>query len=304
VRSQAEEHEPFGGVVPEIASRSHVRELTAVVERSLAEARVTPAALSGIAVAYRPGLIGALLVGVTTAKALAWAWEKPLLAVDHLEAHLEAASLGGERVEPPFLGAVLSGGHTDLYRVEAGGRERIGRTRDDAIGEAFDKVAAILSLGFPGGPAVERAARSGNPRAVALPRTFLEPGSLDFSFSGLKTAVLYSWRGQDARRTGPVPGAPALEDICASFQAAVADVLVEKLRRALERTGLDRVVIGGGVIANQALRTRIAAELGARVVFPPREFATDNGAMIAASGLRLLREGRTAGLDLEPEASP
>jgi len=306
LRSQSDEHRPFGGVVPEIASRSHVRELTRTVERALAGAGISAGDLAGIAVAHRPGLIGALLVGVTTAKALAWAWRKPLIAVHHLEAHLEAAELGGSRTDPPYLGAVLSGGHTDLYRVTAEGRERIGATRDDAIGEAFDKVAAILGLGYPGGPAVERAALAGDPAAVPLPRTLLEPDSLDFSFSGLKTAVLYRWRGQDARAAGPAPGAPRREDLCAAFQAAVAAVLVEKLGRAIDLTGLDTVIFGGGVTANRALRTALAESLGtrARLVFPPPEFSTDNAAMIAARGLRLLGEGRTVGLDLEPEASP
>lgn len=306
VLSQSPIHEPFGGVVPELAARSHVRELTAVIERTLDDAGVSPGDLDGIAVAHRPGLIGALLVGVTTAKALAWAWELPLVPVHHLAAHLEAASLGGEQVDPPFLGVVLSGGHTDLYEVTSEGRTRIGATRDDAIGEAFDKVAAILGLPYPGGPSVEACARDGDPDAAPLPRTLLESDSLDFSFSGIKTAVLYLWRGQGAREPGPVAGAPRPEDICASFQAAVGDVLVEKLTRALDRTGLDTIVLGGGVVANRALRERITAALGgrARVVFPPREFSTDNGAMIAAAGLRLLAAGRTAGLDLEPEATP
>jgi N6-L-threonylcarbamoyladenine synthase len=306
LRSQSEEHRPYGGVVPELASRSHVRELTAIVDRTLADAGVAPEELAAIAVAHRPGLIGALLVGVTTAKALAWAWQKPLVAVHHLEAHLEAADLGGNENEPPYLGVVLSGGHTDLYRVDLAGRERIGATRDDAIGEAFYKVAAILGLGYPGGPAVERAARSGDPAAVTLPRTLLGAESLDFSFSGVKTAVLYRWRGQDARGAGPAPNAPRREDLCAAFQESVAAVLIEKIGRALDRTGLDTVVFGGGVTANRALRSALAESLGgrARLVFPPPEFSTDNAAMIAARGLRLLREGRTVDLDLEPEASP
>ncbi len=306
VHSQAEEHGRFGGVVPEIASRSHVRDLTSVISRTLRDAGVAPSDLSAIAVAHRPGLIGALLVGVTTAKALAWAWEKPLIAVHHLEAHLEAPELGGVSVSPPFLGVVLSGGHSDLYQVTPEGRERIGATRDDAIGEAFDKVAAILGLKYPGGPEVERMALDGDPDAVQLPRTLLEPNSLDFSFSGLKTAVLYRWRGQGAREPGPVAGAPRREDLCASFQESVAAVLVEKIRRSLEQTGLDTVVFGGGVTANRALRSRLDQGLSsrARLIFPPLEFSTDNGAMIAACGLRLFREGRFAGLDLEAEASP
>jgi len=313
VLSQVAEHEPFGGVVPELASRSHVRELTAVIERTLADAGCAPEELDGIAVAARPGLIGALLVGVTTAKALAWSWVKPLLAVHHLEAHLEAPALVGEVVQPPYLGVILSGGHTDLYRVEGPdpetGRESrisLGATLDDAVGEAFDKVASILGLPYPGGPAIERCAKDGDPHAVELPRSLLGPDSLDFSFSGLKTAVLYLWRGQDARGAGPIEGAPRREDICASFQQVVADVLIEKLRRALARTGLSTVVFGGGVTANRTLRSAIEEALGedVRLVFPPPRFATDNGAMIAVSGLRLLAEGRTSSLDLEPEATP
>ena len=311
VLSQAAEHGPFGGVVPELASRSHVRELTAVIERTLRDASVSPADLSAIAVASRPGLIGALLVGVTTVKALAWAWEKPLIAVHHLEAHLEAPTLSydgvaAEKLEPPYLGVILSGGHTDLYHVEAEHRTRIGATRDDAVGEAFDKVASILGLGYPGGPAVEKCALEGDPKAVPLPRTLLAPDSLDFSFSGLKTSILYKWRGQDAKGRGPIATAPAPADICASFQATVADILIEKLRRALDRTGLDTVVFGGGVTANQALRTRLSSGLDgrARLVFPRPEFSTDNGAMIAACGLRMFAEGKTATLDLEPDSTP
>ena len=311
VLSQAAEHGPFGGVVPELASRSHVRELTAVIEKTLAEADLTPQDLSAIAVASQPGLVGALLVGVTTAKALAWAWEKPLIAVHHLEAHLDApllstAEVDGSAVEPPYLGVILSGGHTDLYHVEPNGRTCLGATRDDAVGEAFDKVASILGLGYPGGPAIEKCARDGDPTAVRLPRTLLEPDSLDFSFSGLKTAVLYKWRGQDAKGAGPIAGAPSAPDICASFQRTVGDVLVEKLKRALDRTGRSTVVFGGGVTANRALRTHLEGKIGdrARLVFPPPAFSTDNGAMIAACGLRMFRAGQFATLDLEPSSSP
>lgn len=313
VLSQAKEHADFGGVVPELASRSHVKELTAVVERTLAEAHLRPDQLSAIAVASRPGLIGALIVGVTTAKALAWAWQKPLIAVHHLEAHLEAPAIAEEdadevrrRLESPYLGVILSGGHTDLYHVDGASRTCLGATRDDALGEAFDKVAAILGLGYPGGPAVEICAKDGDPKAVKLPRTLLEPDSLDFSFSGIKTAVLYLWRGQNARTSGPIEGAPAPEDVCASFQETVGAVVTEKLRRALDRTGLETIVFGGGVTANQTLRTIWTDALSdrARLIFPSPRFSTDNGAMIAASGLRLYRAGEFASLDLEPEATP
>lgn len=306
ILSQAKRHAPFGGVVPEIASRSHVENLSRVVDRCLEEAEVEPSALDGIAVAHRPGLIGALLVGVTTAKALAWSWRLPLIGVNHLEAHLEAPFLSGERVEPPFLGVVLSGGHTDLYHITDSGRERVGNTLDDALGEAFDKVASILGLPYPGGPEIERKAAQGNPSAVRLPRSLLAEGSLDFSFSGIKTAVLYMWRGQDGRATGPVEGAPALEDICAAFQAAVFEVIAVKIARALERFELDTVILGGGVTANSALRLYLEEKLAtrARLVFPSPQFATDNAAMIAAVGLRRLLAGEEDPLTLEAEAQP
>lgn len=323
VLSQAQLHEPFGGVVPEIACRSHVETLTLVIERCLKESGVSRDELEGIAVAHRPGLIGALLIGVTTAKALAWSWNLPLIAVNHLEAHLEAPRITGGsvtggsvtggsgdstgvEVEAPYLGVILSGGHTDIYRVDADSRERVGQTQDDAVGEAFDKVATVLGLGYPGGPLIEKEARRGDPKAVRLPRTLLAPESLDFSFSGIKTAVLYQWRGQNGKGTGPVEGAPAREDLAASFQAAVGDVLVEKTRRALTQTNLRQVVFGGGVTANQYLRDRLSTELdnhADRIVFPAREFSTDNGAMIAALGQRLLRRGEVASLSLDAKPS-
>ncbi|MEM7164519.1 MAG: tRNA (adenosine(37)-N6)-threonylcarbamoyltransferase complex transferase subunit TsaD [Planctomycetota bacterium] len=307
VLSQAEQHSRFGGVVPEIACRSHVEMLSRVIEQCLDDANVRPADLDGIAVACRPGLIGALLIGVSTAKALAWAWNKPLIGVDHLEAHLEAPILSPDDGPPraiatPYLGVVLSGGHTDLYEVHETSRTRIGATNDDAVGEAFDKVASVLGLGYPGGPRIEAEAKSGDPKAVKLPRTLLGPDSLDFSFSGIKTAVLYQWCGQNGRGQGPVPGAPARADLAASFQAAVADVLITKVRRALDRTGLQRVVLGGGVTANRYLRQRFEEELADRtdeLVFPAPQFSTDNGAMIALLGQRLLQQGQTSDLFLD-----
>lgn len=306
VLSQARLHERFGGVVPEIACRSHVESLTRVVEGCLQDAGVEPAELDGVAVAHRPGLIGALLVGVTTAKALAWTWDVPLLAVDHLEAHLEAPALSGEDVATPYLGVILSGGHSDFYRVEAENRVRIGCTQDDALGEAFDKVASILGLPYPGGPAIEKEARLGDADAVALPRTLLGTDSLDFSFSGIKTAVLYLWCGQNGRPPGPVEGAPPRADVAASFQKAVTDVVVEKVRRAARASGLRRVVFGGGVTANQTIRTTLVEQLADEVeqlVFPLPQLSTDNGAMIAALGLAKLARGESAPLSLEASAS-
>ena len=307
VFSQVVEHAPYGGVVPEIASRSHVEQLTAVIEDALDKSAQQPTDLDAVAVAYRPGLIGALLVGVTTAKALAWAWDLPLIGVHHLEAHLESAALAGEDTPPPYLGVVLSGGHTDMHRVDGEGRSRwLGGTRDDAVGEAFDKVSAVLGLGYPGGPAVEKAARTGNASAVKLPRTLLSKDSLDFSFSGIKTAVLYTWRGLNATHQGRAPGAPDPEDICASFQEAVFDVLAEKIRRACRQESLDTVLLGGGVTANGALRQGLAQRLGndIKLLFPPLKFATDNAAMIGALALRRLEKGEHDTLDLVAEAQP
>lgn len=307
VYSQIEEHAPFGGVVPEIASRSHVEQLTAVIEQALQKSQLQPSQLDAVAVAHRPGLIGALMIGVTTAKALAWAWDLPLIGVHHLHAHLEASALDGQQVAPPYLGVVISGGHTDLHRVEEMGTTRwLGGTRDDALGEAFDKVASVLGLGYPGGPAVEKAARVGNAKAVQLPRTLLEKDSLDFSFSGIKTAVLYLWRGRNASYPGRAPGAPEPQDICAAFQEAVFDVLAQKIERACQQESLSEVVLGGGVTANQALREALAEKLGekVRLYFPPLQYATDNAAMIGALALRRLEAGHIDDLELVAEAQP
>ncbi len=307
ILSQVDLHEAYGGVVPEIACRSHVESMTRVIEQCLQEANLTRQDIGAIAVANHPGLIGALLMGVTTAKALAWAWEIPLIAVDHLEAHLEAVALGGEAVAPPFLGVILSGGHTDLYHVkESGERELIGHTEDDAVGEAFDKAAKAMGLSYPGGPAIEKAALKGDPKAVELPRNMLKKDSLNFSFSGVKTAVLYKWRGQNAKNQGPIEGAPSVEDLAASFQEAVSDVLVKKIRRALQQTGLKRVVLGGGVTANKYIREQLTTRLSTQVekiVFPAFSFSTDNGAMIAARGLQSFREGNFADFHLDAKPS-
>lgn len=307
VFSQVIQHAPYGGVVPEIASRSHVEQLTAVIEDALNKSEIEVSDLDAIAVASRPGLIGALMVGVTTAKALAWAWDLPIIGVHHLEAHLESSSLAGEDASPPYLGVVISGGHTDMHRVDGEGRYQwLGGTRDDAIGEAFDKVSAVLGLGYPGGPAVEKAARNGDAKAVKLPRTLLSEDSLDFSFSGIKTAVLYTWRGLNAEHQGRAPGAPEPEDICASFQEAVFDVLAEKIRRACRQESLDTVLLGGGVTANRALREGLAERLGSgfKLLFPPLKFATDNAAMIGALALRRLERGEQDTLELVAEAQP
>lgn len=302
VRSQVALHAPYGGVVPEIAGRAHVEDIAAVVAMALREAGLTRRDLDLIAVTTRPGLIGALVIGVTAAKALAFAWDLPLVAVDHLHAHVAAAWIGGDEVACPAVGLVVSGGHTTLLDVRALLDVRIlGETTDDAVGEAFDKVAKILDLGYPGGPAVSALARQAqNP--VELPRALLGPDSLDFSFSGIKTAVLYMVRGQQGRvRTPRLPAA----DVAAGFQAAVVDVLVEKCRRALSVLGYRALIVGGGVAANGVLREALAgmtAGRGARLHLASREFCTDNAAMVAALGGRLYAAapaGAAEGLHLD-----
>jgi N6-L-threonylcarbamoyladenine synthase len=303
VASQIDLHERFGGVVPEIASRAHVRQILPVIDEALRRADVALGDLGMIAVATRPGLVGALVVGLTAAKALALALGVPLVAVDHLEGHLYACQLAHpESTVYPCLGLVVSGGHTSLYLCRSPiDAEILGGTVDDAAGEAFDKVASLLGLGYPGGPEIERAGRGGNRAAYAFPRPYLHDERLTFSFSGLKTAVLYALRGQDARAaTGPL-AADLVADVAASFQEAVVDVLVGKTRQALERTGMRRLGIGGGVAANGRFRERIAAlaeALEVAVFIPPLALCTDNAAM-AGIALPKLAAGQVAELDLD-----
>jgi N6-L-threonylcarbamoyladenine synthase len=353
VASQAEVHAKFRGVVPEIASRAHVEAIGPVLREAVATAGVSLADVDAVAVASRPGLIGSLLVGVTAAKTLAWALGKPLVAVDHVQAHLYSVVLDHEqavsrddfktvknpakpvlryaegpgfpqfdpglrrtsdaglaRMESPLNGAsfpavglVCSGGHTALYRLGTwSDAQLIGSTIDDAVGEAYDKVAAILGLGYPGGPILDRLAATGDPAAVNLPRSMLERDSLDFSFSGLKTAVLYHVRGvpsrRDPRPSKPPPTADEVADIAASFQAACVGVLVEKLRRAVERTSARSVIVGGGVSANGGLRAALAT-FAVPARFPSLRYCTDNAAMIAGLADVHLAAGRVAGLDLD-----
>jgi N6-L-threonylcarbamoyladenine synthase len=306
VASQVGLHQRFGGVVPEIASRAHVRLVLPMIDEALKRAGVTLPDLGAIAVATRPGLVGALVVGLTAAKALALALDIPLVAVDHLEGHLYACQLAyPEREVYPCVGLVVSGGHTSLYHCRGPlDCELLGGTTDDAAGEAFDKVASLLGLGYPGGPEIERAANSGDPRAFAFPRSFLHDPRLAFSFSGLKTAVLYALRGPN-ERLGYVQPTPAMVgDLAASFQEAVVDVLVAKTRQALVRTGLKRLGVGGGVAANAYFRDRIAAmadELGVEVFIPPLSLCTDNAAM-AGIALPKLAAGQVAELDIDVAA--
>jgi N6-L-threonylcarbamoyladenine synthase len=309
VASQVEIHAKYRGVVPEIASRAHIENILPVLRESLEVAGKAFADLDAIAVAHRPGLIGSLLIGVTAAKTLAWSLGKPLIGVDHVQAHLysvmlesrsEISNLKSQISDFPAVGLVVSGGHTSLYRVDSWTDiARLGSTIDDAVGEAYDKVAAILGLGYPGGPLIDALAAEGDPRAVRFPRTMLGRESLDFSFSGLKTAVLYYVRG--------VPGCDDhgveltdrnLRDIAAGFQAACVDVLVKKLDRAVRRIRAKSVIIGGGVSANRGLRAALAT-FPVPVYFPPMEFCTDNAAMSAGLADVMLREGRTARLDLD-----
>ena len=303
VASQIDLHGRFGGVVPEIASRAHVRQILPVVDEAIKRAGVGLGDLGAVAVATRPGLVGALVVGLTAAKSLALALDIPLVAVDHLEGHLYACQLAyPDRDVYPCLGLVVSGGHTSLYACRGPlDVEALGGTTDDAAGEAFDKVASLLGLGYPGGPGVERAARDGDPKAYAFPRSYLHDDRIAFSFSGLKTAVLYALRGQDARNAGVAPPPRIVADIAASFQEAVVDALVGKTRQALQRTGLRKLGIGGGVAANARFRERMAdmaGELGVELFIPPMSLCTDNAAM-AGIALPKLAAGQTTPLDVD-----
>jgi N6-L-threonylcarbamoyladenine synthase len=302
VHSQDAVHAPYGGVVPELASRDHVRHVHATVSRALERAGVDLAQIDGIGVTAGPGLIGSLLVGLSFAKALAYRTGKPLLAVHHIEGHLASARLDETPIRLPFLGLVVSGGHTALYRVESLARlELLGQTRDDAAGEAFDKVATRLGLGYPGGREIDRRARKGSAGAIPLPRPMLREPGLQMSFSGLKTAVALKIEEQERASGGRLPEA-WVSDLAASFQEAVVDVLVEKARRALGSTGLSRLAVVGGLAANTRLRERMTALAeaeGCEVRFPPVRLCTDNAAMIGAVADRMLREGRTSGLELE-----
>jgi N6-L-threonylcarbamoyladenine synthase len=302
IASQTDLHARFGGVVPEVAARAHLQRLLPVIEDALRQAGVRLDEVGCVAVHNTPGLVGALLVGVSAAKMLAVALGVPLVAVNHIEGHVYACRLAAGRDIFPCVGLVVSGGHTSLFHCRTPLHfELLGATLDDAAGEAFDKVAALLGLGFPGGPAVEREAAGGNPHAVKLPRSFLHDERLDFSFSGLKTAVLYALGGQNNPRPAPPPPGQRRADLAASFQRAVVDVLVAKARQALRRTGLTRLAVGGGVAANKALRAAleaVAREEGAELFIPPLALCTDNAAM-AALAVEKWRRGELAPLDLD-----
>ncbi len=306
--TQFDLHAKYGGVVPEIASRAHIEKLDPLIEEALAQAACTPDAVDAIAVTQMPGLIGSLLIGVTAAKTLAWAWDKPLVGVNHIHAHATSAAIELTEDPWPAVALVVSGGHTSLYHVrDYEDIALLGATIDDAAGEAFDKIASILRLGFPGGPIVDKRAAAGNPNSAKFPRTMLAADSLDFSFSGLKTAVLYRVHGP-GKTTGGLEklSDPQISDICAAFSAAVVDVLVEKTMRAVAKTGVRTVVVGGGVAANSMLRTRLSERCtkeGLALHLTPMRYCTDNGAMIAAQGYHLFAKGRRDELSLSAKAS-
>ena len=290
-------HEAYGGVVPEIASRQHMRALLPLYDALLAKAGVTGDDLGGIGVSNGPGLVGSLLVGVGFAKSLALGLGKPVVGVHHIEAHVISNELSGEPLQCPAIVLIVSGGHTALYRVEKVGRyELIGNTRDDAAGEAFDKIAKLLGLGFPGGPVVQRVAETGNAKAISFPRAMLDRGGFDFSFSGLKTAVR-----QHVDTHAPLSG-QQVADIAASAQAAIVDVLVERTVTCARANEVKHVYIAGGVAANGPLRTALRAACetaGIAYHAPLLEYCTDNGAMVARTAEHLLASGRNDGLDLD-----
>lgn len=297
-------HEKYGGVVPELASRAHLRLIVQVVEEALSRAGIDRAGIDAVAATYGPGLAGALLVGLSFGKALAYGGGKPFVGVNHMEGHLYSTLLGPDPHGFPFLSLIVSGGHTMLVDVEGPFQQRVlGETRDDAAGEAFDKVAKMLGLGYPGGPIIDRRAREGNPRSIQFPRAFLGEG-YEFSFSGIKTAVLYHLRRQhlpDLARRGQAGYEQAISDICASFQEAVVDVLVTKAMAAAAECGRYEISVSGGVSANSRLRQRMeeaAGPAGRRITTPPLEYCMDNGAMIAYVGWMRHAAGEISSLEL------
>jgi N6-L-threonylcarbamoyladenine synthase len=303
VSSQAGIHERFGGVVPEMAARAHLSQVLPMVDQALRVAGVSLGQIDAIAVATQPGLVGALVVGLTAAKALAIGLDVPLVAVNHLEGHLYACQLAYPMSQVyPCVGLVVSGGHTSLFHCHGPiDHELLGGTTDDAAGEAFDKVASLLGLGYPGGPLIEKVARDGNPTAYAFPRSFIHDDRLLMSFSGIKTAVLYTLHGQNCREQVEPIAPEVVANVAASFQEAVIDVIVAKTRQALRQTGLRRLGLGGGVAANARFRERIAimaARERVELFIPPPNLCTDNAAM-AAIAIPKLAAGQVSALDAD-----
>lgn len=308
IASQIETHKRFGGVVPELASREHLDKIVPIVEEAFERANTQPVEIDGIAVTVGPGLVGSLLVGVSYAKAMAFALQKPLVGVNHIEGHVYSVAFENPAVEYPALALIVSGGHSNLFFVPTPGKYKVlARTRDDAAGEAFDKVAKMLGLGYPGGPIIERLAREGNPRSVKFSLPRMGDGSADFSFSGLKTAVTKHVResGLQPVRNGGEPS-QAIKDLAASFQNVVVRSLVETTERVAEDYPPKTLIVAGGVACNGALREasrQAANRLRVPVYFPSPHLSTDNAAMIAAAGTVKLQAGERAGFDLNADVT-
>lgn len=297
ISSQISLHKVYGGVVPEIASRKHVETIIPVIDQAVSEAGINLKDIDAIGVTYGPGLVGALLVGLSAAKGLAFSLNKPLIGVHHIEGHIAANYLQHPELEPPFICLVVSGGHSHIVHVkDYYNYEILGQTRDDAAGEAFDKVARAIGLGYPGGPLIDNAAKNGNSKAIDFPRVYFHDGSLDFSFSGIKTAVLNYINNIEQRG-----GSYSVEDISASFQEAVVEVLVNNTITAAKSKNIKKVALAGGVASNSALRKRMGEaveEKGLSLYYPDKILCTDNAAMIACSAYYQYRRGNWSGLDL------
>ncbi|MDI6803377.1 MAG: tRNA (adenosine(37)-N6)-threonylcarbamoyltransferase complex transferase subunit TsaD [Bacteroidota bacterium] len=303
-------HQKYGGVVPELASRAHQKLIIPVVEKAIINAGINQTQIDGVAVTYGPGLIGALLVGLNFAKAFAYGLKIPFVGVNHMQAHLYSNFLGKEKPEYPFICLIVSGGHTQLVFVrEPFNHELLGETLDDAAGEAYDKVAKMLGLGFPGGPQLDKLAQSGNNNFVKFPRSYLSEDSFEFSFSGIKTSVLYWLKNRGyypINENSKKLDAQLLSDLCASFQAAVVDVLVEKTMRAVEKYKVKHLTVSGGVSANSELRKRLIVagnKSGVKVFIPDLEYCTDNGAMVAVVGWMLFKRGITSNYEISAVAN-